>query len=61
MQANITAGYKIIVPENFKFRSPTQVTAKGNKSHAWLIPKLMVTHLSTHNLPVDVKATVCHV
>jgi len=34
MQENITAGYKILVPENFKFQSPMKVTAKRNNSHA---------------------------
>ena len=29
--------------------TPQQVTAKRNKSHAWLIPKLMVTNWSTHH------------
>jgi hypothetical protein len=43
MQENIAAGYKIIVPESFKFPSPLKVTAKRINSLAVLIPKLMVT------------------
>jgi hypothetical protein len=59
MQENITAGYKIIVLENFKFWSPLKVTAKQIRSLSVLIPKLMVTSWSTHKLLVDVKAIIC--